>query len=154
MLGGIMGKVLRVDLSNRKISTEEYGKDLLEKYVGQDCLATRIIYDEVPPGVGALDPQSRLIFSCGPLTGTTVQSSCDHSISAKSPQSGFTIYHSHTHSDFGRQLKFSGYDIVIVQGKAEKPVYLWINDKSVEIKDATHLWGKIVDETQDLIMAE
>jgi aldehyde:ferredoxin oxidoreductase len=154
MLGGIMGKILRVDLTNRKITEKGYPEEYLVKYLGQDGLAARIIYDEVPPEVPALDPESRLVISTGPLAGTTVQSSCDYSVSAKSPLTGFTIYNAHCKGSFAPMLKHSGFDAVIFQGKADKPVYLWINNGKAELKDASHLWGKDTWATHDTIVEE
>ena len=154
MLGGITGKILRVDLTKRTITEEVFTQENFVKYGGADGIASRILYNEVPPGIAALDPESRIVFSAGPLAGTGIQASCTHSIAAKSPLSGFTPYLAHSQGHLAIQLKFSGYDGVIVQGKADKPVYIWINDGTAEIKDAAHLWGKDTTETQALLIAE
>jgi len=151
MRGGIMGKILRVDLSLKNIREESFPKDYLEKYIGGDGLAARLLYDEVSPGVGPLDPENILVISVGPLGGTAVQSSCNYSVAAKSPLTGFTIYNSHCNGSFARMLKFSGYDAIVVKGQSNKPALLWINEGQGEIKDATSIWGKDTWETEDLL---
>jgi aldehyde:ferredoxin oxidoreductase len=151
MHGGIMGKILRVDLSLRSIREEPFPKDYLGKYMGGDGLAAKLLYDEVSPGTHALDPENILVISVGPLGGTAVQSSCNFSIAAKSPLTGFTIYNSHCNGTFARMLKFSGYDAIVVKGQSEKPAFLWINEGQTEIKDATSIWGKDTWETDDLL---
>ena len=150
----MLEKVLRIDLSSGQISEEKVKREDLENYVGSDALAARILYNEVPPGVSPLGPENRLIFMTGPLTGTPVQAACLHGITAKSPATGFTVGHAHPMGRFGPMLKFSGYDGLIFQGKAEKPVYLWLNDGQAEIRDASRLWGKDTFETEDLLREE
>jgi aldehyde:ferredoxin oxidoreductase len=151
MYSGIMGKILRIDLTSGKIAEEEYPDRYLEKYMGGDGLAARLIYDEVPPGIDALDPDSILVVSSGPLVGTTAQASCNISVAAKSPLTGFTIYNSHSNGNFARQLKFSGFDALVIKGRAEKPVFLWINDGHAEIRDAAFLWGMDTWETEKVV---
>lgn len=148
-----MNRILRVDLSQKTIQEQEYPEAWLRKYVGGDGLAAKVLYDEVPPGIAALDPESRLVVSAGPLAGTTVLASCNFSVAAKSPLTGI-IYNSHCNGTFARQLKFSGYDAVVIQGESEKPVYLWIHDGKAEIRDATALWGKDTWDTEDSIRQE
>jgi len=151
---GTVGKILRLDLSSGQISEEKLKTDDLEKYVGSDALAAKLLYNEVPPGTSPLGPENRAIFMTGPLTGTSVQAPCLHSITAKAPGTGFTIGHAHPMGRFGPMLKFSGYDGLVFQGKAEKPVYLWINNGQAEIRDASRLWGKDTFETEDLLREE
>ena len=149
MYGGIMGKILRVDLSLKKISEEIHADQYLGKYIGGDGLAARLLYDEVPPGIEGLDPENILVISAGPLGGTAVQASCNYSVAAKSPLTGFTIYNSHCNGTFARMLKFSGYDAIVVKGQAETPVYIWVNEGEAEIRDATAIWGRDTWETED-----
>jgi aldehyde:ferredoxin oxidoreductase len=151
MPGGIIGKILKVDLSLGRTTEEEFPDHFLEKYGAGDGLAARLIYDEVPPGVGAFDPQSILVVSAGTLGGTTVQASCNCSIAAKSPLTGFTIYNSHCNGSFARMLKFSGYDAIVVKGQADRPVFLWIHEGKAEIKDAASVWGKDTWETEEIL---
>jgi aldehyde:ferredoxin oxidoreductase len=154
MIGGITGKILRVDLSKATCAEETYQQEYLRKYVGGDGLAARILYDEVHPGVSALDPENRLVISAGPLAGTRVQAACNISVASKSPVTGFTIYNSHSNGFFAPMLKFSGYDAIIVQGKAEALVYLWIHDGQSEIRDAGQLRGKDTSEVPAILKAE
>ena len=151
---GMLGRVLRVDLSTGEIKEEKLTEEDLLKWVGCDALAAKILYDEVPPGIPPLDPENRLIVMTGPLTGTAVQSACMHSMTFKSPATGFTVGHAHAMGRFGPMLKFSGYDGLIIVGKASKPVYLWISDGKAEIREAESLWGKDTFETEDVLRQE
>ncbi|MCJ7595707.1 MAG: hypothetical protein MUO52_13135, partial [Desulfobacterales bacterium] len=148
---GMQGRLLRVDLSKGEIKEENLAEEDLLKWVGCDGLAARFLYDEVPPGVAPLDPENRLIVMTGPLTGTPVQSACMHSMTFKSPGTGFTVGHAHAMGRFGPMLKFSGFDGLIITGKADQPVYLWINNGEPEIRSAEDLWGKDTFETEDLL---
>ncbi len=151
MFGGIMGKILRVDLSEKTFRVEDYPGKYLKDYLGADGLGSKIVYDEVPPGVGALDPENRLVVAAGPLCGTSAQSACNHSIITKSPITEFTMITSHSNGNFGPRLKFSGYDALIIQGASDYPVMLYINDGSPEFLDASDLWGKGAWESNDRI---
>lgn len=148
MYSGLMGKIVRIDLSTKKITEEKYPDRYLEQYIGGDGLAARLLYDEVLPGVGGLDPENLFILSAGPLAGTAAQSSCNISVAAKSPLTGFTVYNGHSNGKFPRLLKFGGFDALVIRGKAKTPVFLWINEGKIEIKDAASLWGKDVRETE------
>jgi aldehyde:ferredoxin oxidoreductase len=138
---GITGKTLRVNLSTGKIKEEELSIKYLLKYIGGDGLGAKILYDEVSPGVGAFDPENRLIFASGPLGGTKAQSACMHSVITKCPTSGFTIINSHANGFWGPRLKFAGFDAIVFEGEASSPVYLYVSNGRAEIKDANHLWG-------------
>jgi len=153
-MSGMLGKILRVDLSTQQIKEEHLKKDHLEKYLGSDALGVKILYDEIPTGVDPLGPENRFILLAGPLTGTAVQASGMHSITAKSPATGFTVGHAHPMGRFGAMLKFSGYDGIVFQGRAEKPVYLWVNEGEARLRDASHLWGKDTFETEDSLKKE
>lgn len=152
MIGGIMGKTLRVDLSDKTFKVEELSKKYLKDYLGGDGLGSKILYDEVTPGVGALEPDNRLIIAAGPLCGTPAQSACNHSIITKSPTTGFTNITSRCNGHFGPRLKFSGYDGLIIEGASDKPVLLFINDESPQIIEASDIWGKGVRESHDVIV--
>lgn len=150
---GWQGTILRVDLSRGLISKEPLRKEMGKNYIGGRGINSRILYDEVKPGVDALDPSNRLIFGTGPLTGTGLLPDGRWTVTAKSPMTGI-------HGDanggghFAAELKWAGYDHIIFQGKADKPVYLWINDEHVELRDAAHLWGKTTWETDKIIKEE
>jgi aldehyde:ferredoxin oxidoreductase len=142
-----MSKILRIDLGTQQISTETVDPSLEEKYIGGSGVAVAILTEEVSPETDAFDPINRLIFSVGPFCGTLVPYCGRHFVTAKSPLTGL-IGESSSGGFFGKELKFTGYDHVIIQGKSEKPVFLWINNDQVEIKDAGELWGKKTSETE------
>ena len=154
--GGYLGKVLRVDLSKGKISKESLpGAEILRKYIGCWGLGLQYLYDMVPPGINAADPENPLIFMNGPLTGLPLPGATNITLAMKNFNTGFTVGRSHTHGVFPGLLKAAGYDGVIVTGKSEKPVYLWINNGKSELRDASHLWGKKDShETEDVIKEE
>lgn len=149
---GWMGTILRVDLSTGKIEKEPLDKELACRYIGGRGINVRILYDEVAAGTGGLSPENVLIFGTGPLTGTPLPAGRLH-ITGMSPQTNI-LGDSNAGSHFSSELKFAGYDHIIFKGKADKPVYLWIDDDRVELRDAEHLWGKLTDETQETIKAE
>jgi aldehyde:ferredoxin oxidoreductase len=148
------GKILRVDLSSGKIthtSTEEYG----DRFLGGRGIATGIYWDEVPPEVKAFDPENRLIFATGPLAGLTGVSGSRWVICGKSALTAPEYFnYCNLGGNWGAQLKLAGYDAVVVQGRAEKPVYLLIDNERVELKDASALWGKGTMETRGIITGE
>jgi len=150
---GWMGIVLRVDLSSRKIVKEPLEKELQLKYCGGRGLNTKFLYDELKPGIDPLGPDNKIIFGTGPCCGTLVPSSQRFTVSTKSPITGF-LADSNCGSSFGAKLKYAGYDMLIIQGKAERPVYLWIDDDKVELRDAEHLWGKTTYETKGALEVE
>jgi aldehyde:ferredoxin oxidoreductase len=151
---GIKGKTLRINLSDQSIKEEELSIEYLLSYIGGDGLGARILYDEVPPGIEALDPENRLVFAAGPLVGTKAQSACLHSVITKSPTTGFTIINSHACGYWGPRLKFSGFDAIVFEGRASNPAYLYITQGKAEIRDAGHLWGLGAWATDDQIRKE
>ncbi len=145
------GAILRVDLSKGEISKEpttSYSSDFL----GGRGINIKLLYDGVPPEVNPLDPASLLIFGVGPLCGTPVPAPRTE-VTAKSPENGF-LGSTNFGGYFGPELKFAGYDNIVITGKADKPVYLWIYNDEVEIRDASHLWGKDTYKTQEIIRSE
>ena len=150
---GWVGKILRVDLTSGKISTTALDPALARDYIGARGLGTKFIYDEVDPKVDPLSPANKLIFASGPMTGTFAPSAGRYDVVTKGPLTD-TIAASNSGGAWGPELKFAGYDLLIVEGKAARPVYLWIQDDKVEIRDASHLWGKEVPETTDLLYGE
>ncbi|MBI4287139.1 MAG: hypothetical protein HY671_01775 [Chloroflexi bacterium] len=148
------GKVLRVDLSTGK-STEAPTAACAERFLGGRGIAAKIYWDEVPPQVKALDPENRLIFATGPLgcypaIGATRWVACGKS-PALSPEH-FT--YSNFGGHWGAELKFAGYDALVVHGKADKPTYLFLHDDKAELRDASALWGKGAIETRETLKAE
>ncbi|RLI45135.1 aldehyde ferredoxin oxidoreductase, partial [Candidatus Bathyarchaeota archaeon] len=144
-----MGKILRVNLTNEKVSVQDLPDEIAEMYLGGSGLAAKIIHDEMPRGVAPFDPEALLIFATGPLTGTAVPSSGRIAVAARSPLGIWG--ESHAGGMFGPNLKKAGFDAIVISGKAKKPVYLWISDGKVEFRDAEKLWGKDVYETYDAI---
>jgi aldehyde:ferredoxin oxidoreductase len=150
--GGWVGKILRVDLSNSKIS-EVSTFDYVPKFLGGRGLGAKICWDEVSSQVGAFDPENRLVLATGPLQGTLAPSSGRLTVVGKSPQTGpiESFARSGVGGHFAPELKWAGYDAIIIQGKAPKPVYLWITDQKAEILDATGLWGLDTYQAQQMI---
>jgi aldehyde:ferredoxin oxidoreductase len=150
--GGWVGKILRVDLTTKKIS-EVSTFDYVPKFLGGRGLGAKICWDEVPPEVQAFDPENRLIFAAGPLQGTLAPTSGRFMVLGKAPQTGpvESFARSGVGGHFAPELKWAGYDALIIQGKASKPVYLWITDQKAEILDATRLWGLDTYQAQQMI---
>ena len=153
-LGGYMGKILRVDLTDEMITTEELlDQATLRKYVGGTGLGVKIMYDEVPAGVEWSDPGNRLIWTTGVFTGTKAPGSGTYAVATKGPLTNLFVA-SHANGFFGARLKFAGYDAIIVQGAAKRWVYLYIHDGVAELRDAAHLLGKDTWETEDILKKE
>jgi aldehyde:ferredoxin oxidoreductase len=149
-MGGWMGKVLDVNLTSGDVRTKELDMEMARQYLGGRGLGARLLWDEVGPEVDPLSEQNVLIFAGGPLTGTGYQTSNRFSVSTKSPLTG-TVLDANSGGYWGMQFKRTGYDVMIVRGKSSTPVYIEIKPGSVEIKDATHLWGKRVRETTAIL---
>ena len=143
-LCGYAGKILVVDLTKGEISTLP-SSDYVKKFIGGRALGARLYWDFVSPECGALDPENAIIFATGPGAGTLSPGGARVSVSTKSPASIPEAYStSTTGGSAGSELKFAGYDALVVTGKAEKPVYLRINDSKVTIESAAGLWGMTV----------
>ncbi|MBA4422272.1 MAG: aldehyde ferredoxin oxidoreductase, partial [Syntrophus sp. (in: bacteria)] len=149
---GWIGTILRVNLTAGSFKKEALDPELARKYIGARGLGSRILSDEIDPRIDPLSPDNKLIFASGPLSGTNAPSAGHFNVVTKGPLGG-TIAASSSGGVFGPMMKYAGYDLIIVEGKAKKPVYLWINDASVEIRDASAIWGKIVPETTEAIRA-
>ena len=148
---GWVGKVLKIDLTTRKVETEPTGK-YVPKWIGGRALAAKLYWDEVPPGCGALDPENRIIFATGPASGTLGAGSSRTAVVAKSPETMPECYmYSITGGHWSSELKFAGYDAIVVRGKAAAPVYIWIHDGKVEIRNAERLWGMVTSEADSEI---
>lgn len=152
-MNGWVGKLLRVDLSTGAIKTEPLDPKIAKDYIGARGLGTKIMFDEVDPNVDPFSPDNKLIFAPGPLSGTFAPSAGRYDVITKGPLTG-TIAASNSGGSFGPELKFAGYDAVIFEGRSPKPVYLWINNDKVEIRDAAKLWGKTVPDVTEAIRAE
>jgi aldehyde:ferredoxin oxidoreductase len=153
IVNGYAGKILRVNLSNNNIAIEEIGESFCRKYLGGAGFIAYYLLRELPQGVDSLGPENKLIFATGPLTGIRLSGCARHCVGAKSPLTN-TIAKSEAGEFWGPELKAAGFDALIIEGKADKPVYLSISDGRVSIKEASHLWGKNTKETQEIIRTE
>lgn len=143
-------KILRVNLTEGTCTPEPLNMEWAADYLGQRGLATKYLVEEIDPKVDPLSPENKLIFATGPLTGTPASTSGRYSVITKGALTG-AIACSNSGGYFGAELKFAGWDMVIFEGKSEKPVYLYINDDNVELLSAEDLWGKSVWETDELL---
>ncbi|PKM51943.1 MAG: aldehyde ferredoxin oxidoreductase [Firmicutes bacterium HGW-Firmicutes-7] len=150
---GYQGKILRIDLSTGTTKIEALDEALAKKYIGGRGLGTKIYADEVSPEIDALSAENKILFVTGPLTGTKTPTGGRYMVVTKSPLTG-TIASSNSGGYWGPELKFAGYDLIIAEGKADKPVYIMIEDDKIEIRDASHLWGKVVSETTKILEGE
>jgi len=153
-LFGYAGRVLHVDLSSGKTHVEPLNEDYAKKYIGGIGLGIRMWLDHSKAGVDPFSPDNPLILTTGPISGTMWPTGGNgHAFVSKSPQS-FGVGETKAHGSFGTEMKRAGYDAIVLKGKAEKPVYLWIDDDSVQVLDASQLWGKSPGETDDAIREE
>ena len=150
MSGGYTGKILRLDLGSLDYSLEKPDGDTLEKFIGGEGLGIKYLYDEVPPGSNSLGPDNTLIFMTGPMTGTLAPTSGRHCVVTRSPLTGCQVA-SHAGGYWGSELKFAGYDGIIVEGQSDRPIYIFIDDDDVYFYDAAGLWGRDVIQTDILI---
>jgi len=150
---GWSGSVLRVDLTKGTVTHEATDIELAHDYLGARGLGGKIVRDEVAPDTDPLSPANKIIFAPGPLTGTFAPSAGRYEVVTKAPLNN-VIAASNSGGAFGPELKFAGYDALIIEGKAAKPVYLWIKNDEVEIRDAGALWGLDTPDTTDLVRAE
>lgn len=151
-MNGWTGKILKIDVGTGKIETSPT-EAYVDDYLGGRGVGLRLVYDLLKPGTKPLDPENPLIFSMGPLAGTAMPSSGRTDVTALSPQNNLRG-RSNFGGYFGPEAKYAGYDHIVLVGKAEKPVYVWIEDDQVQLRDASHLWGKDTYETQKLIQRD
>ncbi|MDI6762324.1 MAG: aldehyde ferredoxin oxidoreductase family protein [Thermodesulfobacteriota bacterium] len=147
---GRMGTMVYIDLTERRVKKEPLPNYLYEDYLGGAGVNARLLYENIPPEMDSLDPSAVVILGVGPLVGTIVPSSGRIEITAKSPVTGI-FGDSNAGGDFGPELKFAGYDHLVIRGKAKEPVYLWIDNDQIEIRDARPLWGKSTWEADELL---
>ena len=147
---GLMGKILRVNLTEGKISEEELPEEHARQFLGGRGIASKYLFDEVNPGIDPLGPQNKLIFMSGLLTGIPSPSAARYSVVAKSPLTNIWAQCS-SGGRWGVDLKHAGFDGIIFEGTSESPVYLVIDDGKAELRDARELWGKNVSETTGII---
>jgi aldehyde:ferredoxin oxidoreductase len=153
VIGGYTGKVLRVDLSQGKISQETLDEATLRKYLGGTGLGAKYLYDEVPAGVEWSDAANRIMLFSGPLGGTKVNGSGTFSVVTKGPMTNMAGA-TQANGFLGAYLKFSGFDGIVIQGQARDWQYLYIHDGTAELRDARHLMGKNTWDTEDALKEE
>ncbi|HJW11108.1 MAG TPA: aldehyde ferredoxin oxidoreductase N-terminal domain-containing protein, partial [Albitalea sp.] len=141
------GKILRVNLTTGTVKSEPLNMDWARAYLGSRGLATKYFVDEVDAKVDPLSPENKLIWATGPLTGTMASTGGRYTVVTKGPLTG-AIACSNSGGYWGAELKMAGWDMVIFEGKSPKPVYLFIQDDKAELRDAAHLWGHTVWETE------
>ena len=134
------GKILRVNLTDGTVKAESLCEKTLKEYIGGRGYATKVLYDEVPKGTEALSPENKLIIANGPLTGKGAPAAGRYMVITKSPLTG-CIASSNSGGFWGAELARSGWFMIVLEGRAEKPVYLWINDEKAELRDGSPYWG-------------
>jgi aldehyde:ferredoxin oxidoreductase len=152
-LYGYVGKVLRINLTTGSITTTPIDEQMCERYLGGSGFIAYLLWKELKPGIDALGPENKIVIATGPVTGTPLMGSGRHTIGAKSPQTG-GIALSQVGEYWGAEIKRAGFDMVIIEGKSPKPVYINIKNGVVEIKDAAFLWGQDTKETQIAVRKE
>lgn len=151
---GYAGRVLRVDLTTGKTRVEKLDEETARKYIGGIGLGMKLWLANSKAGVDAFDPENPLVLALGPVSGTMFPTGGNgHAFISKSPATN-GVGEAVSHGTFGAELKRAGYDAVVLTGKAERPVYLWIDDDSVQLLDAASIWGKSPSETEDAIKDE
>ncbi len=149
-LGGYAGKQLHVDLTKQKCKAVPLDRAFALIYLGGQGFASRILYDSLKPSTEPLGPENVLIWATGPFTGTLWPQAARYVVAAKSPLTGI-FGESHSAGHWGPELKFAGFDTIVVHGRAEKPVYLLIDDGEAKLENAKDLWGRNTQETEEII---
>jgi len=152
-MGGYKNRILRVNLTDRTLSQESLSEDLIHDYIGGRGFGVKLLYDDLKPGIDPLGEENELIFVTGPLAGTNAQSFGRWKVFFKSPLTG-TYFKSSAGGHLAAEMKYVGFDIIIIKGISEQPVYLWIHDGQYEFRDASYLWGLDCDDTHTLIREE
>ena len=147
------GKILHVDLTAEKVREEPLSQERVKKLMGGRGVNAALLFELTKPGIDPLGEENILLFGTGALSGTCAPSSGRMTITAKGPATNLYLKSS-VGGHFAPELKFAGYDYLVIHGKARRPVYLWIQDEKVTIRDASHLWGKDVPDTEELIQEE
>jgi len=153
VLYGYTGKILHVDLTSGSISVEEPPEELYRTYMGGSALGLYYLLKNTPPGADPYGPENTLAFMLAGITGAPIAGQSRATVVAKSPLSG-GVGDSQAGGFWPAELKFAGFDGIVIQGVSSKPVYLWINQGEVELRDASHLWGKTTNEVDEMLVDE
>ncbi len=146
-------KILRVDLGAGTCTEEPLNMAWAQDYLGSRGLATKYLVSEIDPRVDPLSPDNKMIMATGPLTGTMASTGGRYTVVTKGPLTG-AIACSNSGGFFGAEMKFAGWDMIIFEGRAPKPVYLFVENERAELRDASHLWGRSCWETEETIRTE
>ncbi|MFZ5752866.1 MAG: aldehyde ferredoxin oxidoreductase family protein [Bacillota bacterium] len=152
-VGAVQGKILRVNLTDGQITKETVPGEVYTKYLGGRGAGAYYLNKEVAPGTDPLGEDNKIIFFNGPMAGTMAPGNGKINVTFKSPLTN-TYYYSLCGGHFGAELKFAGFDGIIIEGNASKPVYLFIHNDEAELKDAQALWGKTIPETNKILKEE
>jgi aldehyde:ferredoxin oxidoreductase len=147
------GKILRVNLTTKTIRTETVDELFASKYLGGRGWAIKYMLEEMDPTIDAFDPNNLMIFATGPLTGTVAPTGNRYMVVTKSPLTG-ALTNSNSGGFFPNEMKRTGFDLFIFEGKSDSPVYLWVHNDQIELRSADHIWGKMVPETEDILLSE
>lgn len=153
MTSGWTGRALNVNLTSGKIQPYNLEKPILKKFLGGRGLTSYILFEELKGRTDPLSPENVLLFSAGPLVGTMWPTSSRITVAAKSPLTNGLGY-AHAGGYFGPELKFAGYDLIHISGKARNPTYLHVENEKATLKSATHIWGKTTSETIKTVQQE
>jgi aldehyde:ferredoxin oxidoreductase len=151
--GGYTGKILRINLTDQIAREEKLPMEIAKDFIGGAGFGIKYLFDEVPAGTDPLGPDNKLIFSPGPFSGSTIPCASRMAVTGKSPLTG-AVGMALTGGYFPVELKFAGYDVLIIEGKAEKPTYVWIKNGEVKFRSAKKLWGMKTTDTQQIIKNE
>lgn len=151
--GGYAGRVLEVDLTTGKMEKYPLEESFAVKYIGGRGFTSRLHYDLVPPDADPLGPENPIMIATGPLTGTRAPAGSRFTVGTRSPLTGI-LGDGNGGGHWGPEVKRAGFDLIILKGKADRPVYLWIRDGQVELRDASHLWGKDTRQTREILVDE
>jgi len=149
-LYGYLGKIARIDLTSGKVWTEALKEDFARQYIGGKGFGAKILYEELTPKADPYEPSNLLIFATGPVNSLILSGASKLCAVFKSPLTG-GWGESQCGGHFAPQLKYAGYDMLIITGKSEKPVYVTIEDEEIRVWDATHLWGEDTFQTEETI---
>ncbi|PKO74166.1 MAG: aldehyde ferredoxin oxidoreductase, partial [Betaproteobacteria bacterium HGW-Betaproteobacteria-15] len=144
------GKILRVNLTAGTVKSEPLNMEWARSYLGSRGLGSKYLISEIDPKVDPLSPDNKIIWATGPLTGTMASTGGRYTVITKGPLTG-AIACSNSGGYWGAELKMAGWDMIIFEGKSDKPVYLYINDDDAELRDASHLWGQSVWKTEEML---
>ena len=147
MIEGYAGRIGWVDLTEEQVDLRELDKDVARKYLGGKALGAYLLYKHLRPHTDPLGPENILIFMTGPLTGTSFPAASRSGVVTKSPLTG-TFLDSYSGGFFGTQLKWAGFDALVIQGRSKNPVYLLVEKGELRVYPADHLWGLTTSDTE------